>query len=86
MIFLSTKQYIEYTAPAYVLAPLVSMVARESICLGWRKVENSSGPVRIFAPDQISLSSRYIFIGAVAFLRGDLGEFRTNLRKRKKIT
>ncbi len=61
IIFLHSAT-MRHVAPACIAAPLVNLVAKNIIEIGAEKTD-SSVPVRIFAPNQITISTSHLSIG-----------------------
>ena len=67
VVSLISGRDIVYTSPACVAAPLVHMVAKRSISIGIEQPE-SSIPVRIYAPRQLSLAADTVSLGDLQFV------------------
>lgn len=60
---------ISQQAPGCIAAPVVHMVARESIKLGTEGQGDKFANVRIFAPEVLTVTTDHLFFGNVTFFR-----------------
>ena len=67
-VFLSSKDSIIHEAPACVAAPLVTMVAKNAISLGIKGQGDLPIPVRLYAPQQLSITTKHLSVGDVMLL------------------
>lgn len=63
VVFLNAQQSIIHEAPGCVAAPLVNMVAQNAIMLGVSGQGNQQVPVRLYAPNQLSITTNHLTIG-----------------------
>jgi hypothetical protein len=68
VVFLSSKDSIIHEAPACVAAPLVTMVAKNVISLGIAGQGDQPIPVRLYAPQQLSITTKHLSVGDVMVL------------------
>lgn len=68
IVFLSSKNSIIHEAPACIAAPLVTMVAKNVLSLGIAGQGNQPVPVRLYVPDQLSLTTKHLSIGDISML------------------
>ena len=68
-IFLSSDNEITHKSPACIAAPLVTMVARNVINLGTSGPNTHTFPVRLYVPDQISITTKHLSIGDIEILK-----------------
>lgn len=68
VVFLSSKDAIIHEAPACVAAPLVTMVAKNVISLGIAGQGDQPVPVRLYAPQQLSITTKHLSVGDVMML------------------
>jgi|ERR1700733_5982590 len=63
-VFLSSASFMEHIPPACIAAPLVTLVAKESIKLGITS-PTPADRVVIYAPEQLSISTNHLSIGNI---------------------
>lgn len=68
VVFLSADRSIIHEAPGCVAAPLVNMVAQNAIMLGASGQGDQTVPVRLYAPEQLSITTNHFTIGAANLL------------------
>ncbi len=68
VVFLSSNNFIIHEAPACVAAPLVTMVAKNAISLGIAGQGDQPAPFRLYAPDQLSITTKHLSVGDVMML------------------
>lgn len=68
IVFLSSHGSMVHEAPACIAAKLVNMVAKNTIHLGMDGQGSQPCPVRIYAPDQFSITTKHLFVGDLKFL------------------
>jgi hypothetical protein len=68
VVFLSSDEAIIHEAPGCVAAPLVNMVALNAIMLGASGQGDQPVPVRLYAPEQLSITTNHLTVGAANLL------------------
>lgn len=68
IVFLSSKDSIIHEAPACVAAPLVTMVAKNAISVGIAGQGDQPVPVRLYTPQQLSITTKHLSVGDVMML------------------
>ena len=68
VVFLTSMDSIVHEAPACIAAPLVNMVAKNTINLGMTGQGSQPVPVRLFAPQGLTITAKHLSIGDVSVL------------------
>ena len=68
VVFLTSMDSIIHEAPACIAARLVNMVAKESISLGIAGQGSQPVPVRLYAPEQVTITTKHLSIGDITLL------------------
>jgi hypothetical protein len=68
VVFLSANDSITMEAPGCVAAPLVTMVAKNAISLGMSGQGSQPVPVRLYAGNQLSITTDHLSIGDIALV------------------
>jgi hypothetical protein len=68
VVFLSSLDLITHEAPGCIAAPLVNMVAKNVIGLGMVGQGSQPIPVRLYAPELLSMTAKHLAIGEIRLL------------------
>ncbi len=68
VVFLTSKDVIIHEAPGCIAAPLVNMVAKNAISLGMAGQGSEPVPVRLYAPERLTMTTTHLSIGDLNIL------------------
>ncbi len=68
VVFLTSQQSINFQAPACIAAQLINMVAKEAIKLGSEGQGFQQNPVWVYAPVQLTITTKHLSIGDLKFI------------------
>ncbi len=68
VVFLTSHDSIVHEAPACIAAPLVNMVAKKAISMGVDGQGSQPVPVRLFATNELTITTRHLSLGDVMLL------------------
>ncbi|MBN9377476.1 MAG: hypothetical protein BGO14_10305 [Chlamydiales bacterium 38-26] len=66
--FLTSLDAIVHEAPGCIAAPLVNMIAKNSISLGMAGKRDQPVPVRLYAPTKLSITTKHLSVGDLMIL------------------
>lgn len=68
VVFLTSLDAIVHEAPGCIAAPLVNMIAKNSISLGMAGKRDQPGPVQLYAPTKLSITTKHLSVGDLMIL------------------
>lgn len=68
VVSLSSLDAIIHEAPGCIAAPLVNMIAKNAISLGMTGQGDQPVPVRLYAPTQLSITTKHLSVGELMIL------------------
>jgi len=68
VVFLTSLDSISHEAPACIAAPLVNIVAKNVLSLGMAGQGSQPVPVRLYAPEQLTITVKHLSIGDLMLL------------------
>lgn len=66
--FFSSMNSIIHETPACIAAPLVNMIAKNAISLGMAGQGSQPIPVRLYAPKQLSITTKHLSVGDIMMI------------------